>query len=312
MRYAIVGAGAMGSLFGGLLGRSGEDVWLIDSWLEQVEALKRNGLVLEDGTGALGGGEVAVKVQAASSADEVGPVDVVLFFVKSYSTAEAARASGALMGPSTVALTLQNGLGNVEALEAELGFGRVLAGSTTCGATFVSPGRVRFAGKGPTVVGELDGKRTDRALAIAKSLNRAGLEASVSDDIRATIWGKVLVNVGINALTALTGLRNGELLNYEETRLVMRSAVEEAVAVARARGISVPWADPVAHVVEVAKATATNRSSMLQDVDRGRRTEIEAINGQIVREARLAGLAAPVNEVLTALVRMKEKTAKGA
>jgi 2-dehydropantoate 2-reductase len=124
------------------------------------------------------------------------------------------------------------------------------------------------------------------------------------------VWSKLIINVGINALTALTGLCNGELLDHPETREVLRAAVTEAVAVARSRGAALPWANPVEHVEEIARVTATNRSSMLQDVDHGRRTEIDAINGAIVREAAAGGVQAPVNLVLTALVKMKEKEAR--
>jgi 2-dehydropantoate 2-reductase len=310
MRVAVVGAGAMGSLFGGLMARAGDEVWLIDTWEEQVRAISREGLVVEDGTGALGGGEVTITVKATTRPDEAAPVDLVLFFVKSYHTRAAGAAAGPLFGPGTTALTLQNGLGNAEDLEAVLGAGRVLAGTTSCGATLLAPGHIRFAGRGPTVLGELSGGPSERASRAAETLRRAGFETSVSADIKSMIWGKVMVNVGINALTALTGLCNGELLDHPETREVLRAAVTEAVAVARSRGAALPWANPVEHVEEIARLTATNRSSMLQDVDHGRRTEIDAINGAIVREAAAGGVQAPVNLVLTALVKMKEKEAR--
>jgi 2-dehydropantoate 2-reductase len=311
VRWAMVGAGAMGSLFGGLLGRAGQEVWLVDGWREQVDALNGGGLRIEDHSGCLGQGEIVVRVAATTDPGEVEPVDCVVFFVKSYDTEAAARWARPLFGPETVALTLQNGLGNVEQLERVLGSGRVLAGATSCGATLLGPGRIRFAGCGPTTVGELEDRVTPRVERIAAALAAAGLPTEVSANIKSVIWGKILINVGINALTALTGLTNGGLLEHAETREVMRAAVTEATTVALARNIRGLRSDPVAHVEEVAARTAANRSSMLQDVERGRRTEIEAINGSIVREAAVAGLSAPVNMVLTALVKMKEKSYTG-
>lgn len=307
MRWVMVGAGAMGSLFGGLLARAGEQVWLLDTWREHVDALNAGGLRIEDRTGCLDHEEIVVKVPAAVDPGEIGPVDCAVFFVKSYHTREAAGGARPLIGPGTTALTLQNGLGNLEALEAVLGAGRVVAGTTACGATLLGPGRIRFAGRGPTTVGEIAGGSTPRVDAIAAALNRAGLPAAVAPDIRSVIWGKVIVNAGINALTALTGLRNGELLEHPETRAVMQAAVREAAAVAAARGMTLPWPDPFGHVEAVAAMTAANRSSMLQDLDHGRRTEIDAINGAVVEEAAAAGVDAPVNAVLTALVKLREK-----
>jgi len=139
------------------------------------------------------------------------------------------------------------------------------------------------------------------AVGIAAALNAAGIDTTLAADIRRTVWDKLLVNVGINAITALTGIRNGQLLDLDVTGDLCRAAVQEAAAVARARGIDVRG-DAAEHVLQVARATAANRSSMGQDVDRGRQTEIDVINGVIVREARKAGLEAPVNRTLTALI----------
>jgi len=307
MKIAVVGAGAMGSLFGGLLARAGEEVHLVDPWVEQVEALRSGGLAVEDATGSLGGGTVVIPVSATTDPTGVGPADLVIFFVKGYHTRQAAIGALPLFGEETVALTLQNGLGNAEELEAAVGPGRVMCGTTSCGATLLGPGRIRFAGRGPTVVGELDGRETPRARAVVEAFRRAGLETSLSTDIRAAIWGKVIVNVGINALTALTGLSNGQLLEYPETEALLEAAVAEALAVVRAKGLTLPWADPVGHVKEVARLTAANRSSMLQDIESGRRTEIDSINGAVVREADAVGLPAPVNRTLTLLVKVKER-----
>lgn len=307
LRLAVMGAGAMGSLFGGLLARSGAEVWLIDTWAEQVTALAGQGLSIEDATGTLGMDQVTIPVQATSDPTAPGPVDLVLFFVKSYHTRSAAETARPLIGRDTAVLTLQNGLGNTENLQAVFGRERVLAGTTACGATLLGPGRVRFAGRGPTVLGEPDGPPSERAAAVVRQLEAAGLPAQLSADIGSVIWAKVLVNVGINALTALTGLRNGQLLEYPETRALMRAAVDEAAAVAVAAGAVLPWDDPVAHVEHVARLTAANRSSMLQDMDHGRPTEIDAINGAVVAAGQRLGLPVEANRALTLLVKLDQK-----
>jgi 2-dehydropantoate 2-reductase len=152
------------------------------------------------------------------------------------------------------------------------------------------------------LIGELNGSTTSRIKAIAEVFNRAGILTDISSNIQGVLWSKIMVNVGINAITALTGLRNGELMNFPEIKLVMKRAVMEAQEVAIARGIDIGIEDPIEKVFEVAEATATNRSSMLQDIDKGRKTEIDAINGFIVELGRRYGVDTPVNEVLTAAV----------
>jgi len=293
-----VGAGAMGCLYGGHLAEAGVDVSLVDVWREHVDAINAKGLHM---TGV--SGDRVVHVPATTDPETVGKVDLVLLFVKSYDTAQAMRDSGSLIGGDTCVLTLQNGLGNLEAITEVVGVGRVLGGTTSHGSTLVSPGEIRHAGVGPTVIGTLDGGSRSMAETAADMFNGAGLQTRVSGDVRGDIWGKVLVNLGINALTALTGLRNGQLLEIPELRLLMRLAVEEGMMVAEADGVDLSIIDHVAHVYEVAEATGANRSSMLQDVDRGRRTEIDALNGAVVGLGEKLGVETPVNRALTALVK---------
>ena len=298
MRIAVVGAGAMGSLFGGLLAEAGEDVVLVDIWEEHVRAINERGLHIKGVSG-----DRVVRVRATTKHAEVGVVDLVLIQVKSYATEKAIRDALPMIGERTVVLTLQNGLGNVEKIAAVVGRERVLAGTTAHGATVLGPGEIYHAGRGPTVIGEVDGRITDRVKAIAATFNRAGIETEITDNIMGAIWTKMLANVAINALTAITGLYNGELLELEETKAVMLKAVDEAVAVAKAMGIKLLVEDPHEFVLGIARATATNKSSMLQDVERGRRTEIDAINGMIVHYGRELGIPTPVNEVLVAAVK---------
>jgi len=299
-----VGAGAMGCLYGGHLAEAGVDVTLVDVWREHVDAINGNGLHI---TGV--SGDRVVHVSATTDPETVGEVDLVLLFVKSYDTAQAIRGSKPLIGDDTYVLTLQNGLGNLEAITEAVGAGRVLGGTTSHGSTLVCPGEIRHAGVGPTVIGAIDRGSRNMAEKIAEIFNDAGLQTRVSGDVRSDIWGKVLVNLGINALTALTGLRNGQLLDIPELRRLMRLAVEEGMRVAEADGVYLGPLDHVAHVYEVAEATGANRSSMLQDVDRGRRTEIDALNGAVVGLGEKLGVETPVNRALTALVKGLEHRA---
>jgi 2-dehydropantoate 2-reductase len=304
MRVAVVGAGAMGCLYGGYLAEAGVGVTLVDVWKEHVDAINGKGLHI---TGV--SGDRVVHVSAMTDPKTVGEVDLVLLFVKSYDTAKAVRGSKPLIGDDTYVLTLQNGLGNLEAITEAVGADKVLGGTTSHGSTLVCPGEIRHAGVGPTVIGALDRGSRSMAEKIAETFNDAGLQTRVSGDVRSDIWGKVLVNLGINALTALTGLRNGQLLDVPELRRLMRLAVMEGMRVAEADYVDLGPLDHVAHVYEVAEATGANRSSMLQDVDRGRRTEIDALNGAVVGLGEKLGVETPVNRALTALVKGLEHRA---
>jgi 2-dehydropantoate 2-reductase len=296
LRIAVVGSGAMGSLFGGMLAEAGEDVTLVDVWEEHVKAINERGLRVKGV-----GGERAIRVSATTNPAEVGSVDLALIFVKSYDTEKAAGDALPMASGGTVFLTLQNGLGNAEKISEAVGSHRVVVGVTAQGSTLLGPGEIYHAGVGATTIGELNGIETARILRIKEAFSRAGMTTELSDSVLGAIWSKVLVNVGINALTALTGLRNGELLAFPEIKGVMRRAVLEALDVAEANEVRIAG-DPVEKVYEVAEATAANRSSMLQDIDRGRRTEIGAMNGAIVEMGRRLGVDTPVNEALTAAV----------
>ena len=303
MKIAVVGAGAMGSLFGGLLAASGENVTLVDVWREHVEAINDKGLRIE---GTNGGCVITVK--ATSDPSSVGPVDLIILFVKSYDTLKATMDALPMVHEDTVFLSLQNGLGNIEKISEAAGNDKVIPGTTAHGCTLKSPGEIVHAGSGPTIIGEPDGREMERINDIRDSLVRAGIETEISQNITGALWSKVLVNVGINPLTAINGIRNGELLDDPEIKETMRQAIEEAINVADALGIDLGPGDHVEHVYKVARATASNRSSMLQDVERGRKTEIGALNGEIVRLAKTLGVDTPVNEALTASVKGLEKT----
>jgi 2-dehydropantoate 2-reductase len=301
MKIAVIGAGAMGSLFGGLLAESGADVCLLDVWREHVDTLNRVGLCIEREDA-----QRTIPVTAATDPQQVGKADLVIVFVKSTHTRQAAATAARIAGDHGRVLTLQNGMGNADILAEAINPQNVLAGTTSHGATLLGPGNIKHAGMGPTTIGPWSGGSPDTAQNVADLFSRAGIETQVADDVRSLIWGKLLVNVGINAITALTDIKNGQINDLEITRNLSRSAVEEAMQVARAQGITVRD-DAVEHVFQLAQATSANRSSMGQDVDNRRQTEISAINGAVVNEARKVGLAAPVNETLSALIETLQK-----
>jgi 2-dehydropantoate 2-reductase len=302
MKIAIIGAGAMGSLFGGRLALAGEEVWLCDIWEDHIRTIQANGLFIDTF-----GTSLIAYLRATTAAEVIGPADLVIVFVKSSATRIAAQTALALLGPDSVVLTLQNGYGNVDELVGILGASRVIAGTTAQGATILGPGKILHGGNGETHIGELDGSITPRLKRIASLLSHAEIPTVTHGNVHSLIWGKLVINVGINALTGITRLKNGELLSYKETKELVSLAVQEAVAVAEAAGIELPYQSPLDKVLAVAAATAQNRSSLLQDLTNGRTTEVDAINGAIVREGDRLGIATPVNKVLTLLIKTLEQ-----
>lgn len=302
MKIAIIGAGAMGSLFGGLLQEAGNEVHLIDVWKEHVDAINENGLRIEGISG-----DRTVRLKAHNKASEAGSCELVIVFVKSTFTKAAISDSLSLIDENTAVLTLQNGLGNADILGEVVGPEKVIAGVTSFGSTLLGPGRVRHAGSGDTYIGALADMPDEKVEEVAAVLSRSGIKTFCSKDVMSLVWNKLIVNVGINALTALTGLLNGELLEYEETEELLELAVEEAMEVAKVKGIKFIHEDPVAHVKEVARLTAANKSSMLQDMLNKKKSEVDFISGAVVREGRKTGVETPVNIVLTNLVKLKEK-----
>ena len=302
MKTVMIGPGAMGSLFGGLLSRTGEELWLVGYRKEQVETICSVGLALEEK-----GKSQIIPMKATPDVTSVGKADLVIFFVKTYDTERAVSDSLVLEKEDTAFLTLQNGLGNEEAICKKIDRKKVMLGVTGHGATLLRPGHVRHAGWGKTFVGELDHRITDRATRIAQMFCKAGIETEASPNIHDQVWGKLVVNAGINALTALTGFKNGQLLDYPETARLMERLVFEAAQVARKKGVHIEE-DPIEKVRKAAEATRENRSSMGQDFDHRRRTEIDAINGAVVREAQALGILSPFNQAVTDLVKAIEKS----
>lgn len=293
-RVIALGAGALGSVLAVALARAGAEVAIVDRDAAHVEAIRRDGLRIE---GVLG--PHLWRGEAATEAEAVAPGDLVLVMVHGAATAAAAPAAARLAGASGFALTLQNGIGHVEALAATLGRGRVLAGTTYNSAALLGPGRALHSNAGETVLGPVEPSpaagRT--AAAVADRLTAAGLETRVVEDPVPAIWSKFLLNVAINPLAAVTGLRPGEIAREPAARALLERVLDEALGVIAAKGISLPEPDPRAHVLDHAWVRY-NRPSMLQHLERGQRTEIEPLTGALVREAHELSIPVPVSETL--------------
>jgi len=303
LKVVIVGAGAMGSIYGGFLAEAGNEVYFLDVFKEHVDNINRDGLWIEGSSG----NRYIKGIKATSDPEEVGVVDLAIVFVKSTITDIAINQNKSVIGPETTVLTLQNGLGNIEKLKTVVKESQIIAGTTSHGANLLGPGRVKHAGHGATVIGELDGSVTERIKKIADVFQNAKLDpVSVSNNVMGLIWDKLLVNVGINPVTAITNLKNGEILDYPEILKLSVDAVEEAMKVADALGIRLETPDAVEHFKDVSKVTGENTSSMLSDVLNKRKTEIDNINGAIVREGARLGIETPMNALLTRLVGIKE------
>jgi 2-dehydropantoate 2-reductase len=295
MNFLIVGPGAMGCLFAGHLKKAGHPVVMLDYKEDRAREININGISLEGVAGDF-------KVQVAAVTENPSQkIHVALICVKAYQTEEVARALSSWLDSDVMVLTLQNGLGNLEILKETFGEKRVLGGVTAEGATLLGPGCVRHAGRGPTIIGPAGGDGGPAA-SIVSAFADAGFDIRAVDAVEDLIWGKLIVNVGINALAAITRLKNGRLPDIKGTHQVMKEAVGEAVKVADLKGIHLPFPDPVEKVLEVCRGTADNIASMLQDVLAQRATEIRFINGAIVAEGQRLGIETPVNFTLSCLV----------
>lgn len=298
MRIAVFGAGSIGCLFGGLLSKNNEV--LLVGRKPQVEAIQAMGLKITGLT------EAHLQPRASTTLKGFEP-ELIVVTVKAYDTETAAKAIAPHVGRQTYVMSLQNGLDNLEKLTNVAGE-RLLAGITSHGVTFVDFGHIKHAGTGDTVVGDATGGARHKASEIADLLTEAGILTTISSDIRADIWLKVAVNAAINPATAITGLKNGALLLSKELMKLMELAASEVAAVALARGVELDPEAAFEKAREVATLTADNKSSMLQDIERCKRTEIESICGAVMRYGETAGIETPVNRALLALVKGIETT----
>jgi 2-dehydropantoate 2-reductase len=286
MRVILFGTGAMSCLFAARLSRVA-DVTLLGTWTDAITSIRERGILFEDLQGSR-----TVRVRSEYLGRPVIPVDLAIVLVKSWQTERVAKYLSNYLNREGLAVSLQNGLGNLELLGQ-----RSFPGATSEGATLLGPGHVRAGGSGPTYLVAPSW--------VVELFNKAGFDSYRCDpgEAESLLWGKLSVSCGINALTALLCISNGELLKTPTATRLMICAATECAAVAHARGIKLPFADTAARVREVAERTAPNKSSMLQDVLRGAPTEVDSINGAVVREGGRLGVLTPVNDTLWQLVQ---------
>ena len=286
----------MACLFAARLAAAGIEVILLGTWPEALEVLQREGVCPVTGDGC----QQVYPVRATSDPAECAGTRTALVLVKSWQTGRAAQQLAECLAPDGIALTLQNGMGNREILARTLGSYRVALGITTIGANLLGPGKVRPAGEGV-----IDLQEHQRIAPLAALLRQAGFPIETAANPESLLWGKLVINAAINPLTALLEVQNGELLDRPSAQALMAALAREAAAVAVAQGIKLPYPDPVAAAGAVAQRTAANRSSMLQDVQRGAPTEIDAICGAIVQAGEQAGVPVPTNRIIWSLVKAK-------
>ncbi|MGD9497974.1 MAG: ketopantoate reductase family protein [Armatimonadota bacterium] len=291
----IVGPGAMGCLHAALLAQAGVRVGLLDHRPERAARIAERGVILEREDGQL-----TVPVRCSAEPTDFHPAGLAIMLVKAYDTETAMRHALPALADDASVLTLQNGLGNYERIAQQVPPHRVLAGTTTTGATLLGEGHVREAGRGFAQVGSPAGA-SHRVRQVVALLLRGGIDCRAATSIDEVLWAKAIVNAAINPLTALTGLRNGRLVELPELLAALRAVADEAGNVARMTGVFMRE-DIGEFAAQICRQTAQNRSSMLQDVLAGRRTEIDFINGEIARRGEQRGVPVPLCTLLTALV----------
>ena len=301
MRIYVIGAGAMGGFYGGLLKRAGYDVSLIDVRKEHVARINSNGLKVQGVRG-----EHLIQIPAHTSYADLEACDLAIVFTDSNATHEAAATASAVLKAEGFAMTLQNGIGNVEVLVDVLGKSRVVAGVTMNSGAHPELGLSVYTNADLTTIGELDGGKSERVIAAAGMRNNAEIETEVVDDPMSYVYGKFVLNCGVNAIAAVTGLRSGEVYRTPELRALQTGMMDEVMRVVEAKGWTLSESDPRAKILHHSKLRF-NKPSMLQHVEQGRRTEIDAINGALVREAHAMGMAVPYNEAVVAMIKGVEK-----
>lgn len=309
MNYLVMGAGALGSVFGGLLAEKGHGVSFV-GLDDHVKAMQRQGLVIR----GLWGEHEIPEVSAFYGTEGLsGTFDVILLSVKSYNTAAVIRQALPFMRDDTLVFSIQNGLGNWEAIAEAVGWNRTVGARVIFGAEIEEPGVARvtvYADK--VLLGSPSGDiPKDRMQKVCNDFNAAGIPTDMSDRIESSLWGKVLYNCSLNALGAILNVPYGHLGEVPEVRDTMHRIIDEIFSVAVAKGVSMPYSGPGEYyrflLDKQLPPTATHRSSMLQDMEKGRLTEIDALNGAIARYGRELSVPTPVNDTVTAIIKGIEK-----
>ncbi|MGH9341073.1 MAG: ketopantoate reductase family protein [Acidobacteriota bacterium] len=304
MKIAVLGAGAMGSVFGARLARAGQDVTLIDVRRDTVEAVNAGGLQLKNSSGEI----ESISLRATTEPRDVGPVDLIMVFVKCYHTHAAVCGALPLIASNTAILTLQNGWGNIARIAEIIDQKRVLAGVTYHSATLLGPGHVHHAGQGMTIMGELDGRMSGRLSRIVDAFQSAGLEVTPTAGVVQAIWSKLALNVCTLPTSALLRFYAGRLGEHAGTIDLMRELLRETVGVANRQNIPLDYDERWEAITGMLKRAGEAKSSMFQDIENRRRTEIDAVNGAVVEAGRRLDFPTPYNEAMFWLVRSLEET----
>lgn len=302
MKIAIVGCGAMGSVYAGLLASAGNSLWIVDRWKAHVEAINSRGLRLEGPQRDL----TAFAHASTTAPDE--PMDLVIIAVKASDVETGARQALSMIGPETIVLTIQNGLGSADAVAQVVGVDRLAVGiASGFGASLKGPGHAHHNAMQALRFGAYSSLPYERVVAVARVWKSAGFDAKAIRDIAVMQWEKLICNVAYSAPCALTGMTVGEVMNDPCMGPVSQAAATEAWSVARALGIQIDVDDPVAHVRAFGARMPAAKPSALLDHEAGRISEIDVINGAVPTQGNKLGIATPVNSTLTQLVRVKER-----
>lgn len=300
MKICVLGSGALGSTIGGVLAEGGSEVYLIDQWADHVNEINRRGLLLREGTT-----DRTVKVEARADCSGIGPADLVIVLVKSFHTRQAIESAGAIIGDNTMVMSIQNGLGNDETLAEVVGKERLIGGKTYVGGVLLGAGHVIAGTKNKvTYIGEFDGTITDRITKVADVFNRAGLLTNISPNIVGMTWDKLLINVATGALSGITKLTYGGLYKVKEIEDCALAAVAEAMAVAEASGVTLSIKTPNEAWFMASDGLPDEfKTSILQSLEKGQKSEVDFINGSVVRWGEKYNVPTPVNRTLMALVK---------
>jgi 2-dehydropantoate 2-reductase len=297
MKIAVVGAGAMGSIFGARFHQAEHETVLVDVAQPLVDTINADGVTV-----VRGDDETVTRVPATTDPAAVGPVDIVVFFTKCYHTSSAAEGARPLVGPDTVIASLQNGWGNGDVLAAAYPPEQVVVGVTYNSGLLQGPGRVLHPAEQPTLVGSFsDGG--DGAARLAEALESAGLTTTVASPVRPEIWKKLILNAATLPASALTGMTAGALGTSKDMLDLVSETTREAVAVAQALGYDIDFDERIGTILGLVEKAGPTKASMLQDVEAGRRTEIDVINGAVVKAADEVGVAVPINRALMQLIK---------
>lgn len=301
MKIVVFGAGALGSFIGGVLSQK-YDVTLIGR-AAAVNAISKNGLKI------FGKTELKAHPKIVSSVDalKTEAVDLIIVTVKSYDTRNIVEDLKKIIKVETRILSLQNGLDNEETLQKQLPKTKIVGGTTCHGITLVSPSEIFHAGTGETIIGELTGKISPDIQQLNEIFNSVGIDTKVSDNIIGELWSKAAINASINPITAITGLKNGFLLKSPALTKILENTCQEVIDVAKASALKLPSQNVIERAKEVARKTAANKSSMLQDIENGKKTEIDSINGAIIKIGEKHGVNTPVNSVLFSIIKALEE-----